>query len=208
MHALICAHRALIALLLALAASSPALAQGGGAVSRAPTVQQLIEQLRPDGDARGIRLPTDPPAEAGTRPAVPQGRRSAAAATRPAPGTTAPPGVPAASLTVLFATGSAALMPEAERLLDVLGEALASPALSAYRFRIEGHTDTVGTPEANLELSQRRAAAVRDYLTRRFGLPEARLEAVGLGEGQPLIRTPDGTPEQRNRRVQVINLGT
>jgi OmpA-OmpF porin, OOP family len=180
-----------------------------------PSVQHLIERLGP-GPTRGIRIPAnpgaagtaaagganEPPLRAGGGGIAPH--RSAAAS---APGTTAPPGTPATSLSVLFATGSDRLTPQAERLLDVLGQALASSTLAPYRFRIEGHTDTVGTPEFNHELSERRAIAVRDHLTRRFGVDPARLEAVGLGESQLLVRTPDQTPEARNRRVQVVNLG-
>ncbi|HME26192.1 MAG TPA: OmpA family protein [Acetobacteraceae bacterium] len=93
-------------------------------------------------------------------------------------------------------------------MLDNLGKALNDQALAAYRFRIEGHTDTVGTREYNLQLSARRAAAVVDYLAHRFRIAPSRLEAVGMGENGLLIPTPDQTPELRNRRVQVINIGS
>ena len=89
-----------------------------------------------------------------------------------------------------------------------LGQALASPALAPYRFRIEGHTDTVGDDAMNRDLSQRRAEAVRAYLMGRYGVAPERLEAVGLGESQLLIPTPDNRPEARNRRVQVLNIGS
>ena len=114
--------------------------------------------------------------------------------------------MPAASLTVHFASGSAALTPQAERTLDVLGQALTSSLLSNSAFRIEGHTDTVGSPTMNLSLSERRAIAVRDYLQRRFGISPQRLEAVGLGETQLLVRTPAQVAEPRNRRVQILNV--
>ena len=73
--------------------------------------------------------------------------------------------------------------------------------------RIEGHTDTVGSRESNQALSERRAAAVREFLMQRFGVQPGRLEAVGVGEDQLLVATPDEVPERRNRRVQIINLG-
>ena len=72
--------------------------------------------------------------------------------------------------------------------------------------RIEGHTDTTGDDQTNLALSQRRAAAVVDYLASRYGVDRARLIAVGMGKGGLAVPTPDQTAEPRNRRVVVINL--
>ncbi len=77
----------------------------------------------------------------------------------------------------------------------------------SYRFRIEGHTDTVGPAGLNQALSERRAQAVVAFLTATFKLDPSRLEAIGMGETGLLVRTPPNTPEARNRRVQVINLG-
>ena len=90
--------------------------------------------------------------------------------------------------------------------LNELGRALTNRELSAYRFRIEGHTDTVGTPEYNKALSEQRADAVVTYLTTRFGVAPSRLQAVGVGEQGLLVPTPPQTPDERNRRVQIINL--
>ena len=87
-------------------------------------------------------------------------------------------------------------------------EALSDQALVGYRFRIEGHTDTVGTHEFNKDLSDRRAAAVVDYLANHFHVDRGRVQAVGMGEDHLLIPTPDQTPEPRNRRVQVVNIGS
>jgi outer membrane protein OmpA-like peptidoglycan-associated protein len=111
------------------------------------------------------------------------------------------------NLTVNFASGSAELTPDAIRTLDALGSALASKDLAAYRFRIEGHTDTVGSRDYNRALSDRRAKAVVDYVAKKFGIDPSRLEAVGMGEDGLLVATPQQTPEPRNRRVQVVNLG-
>ena len=168
----------------------------GAAAQPAPSVQQMIEGLDPESPLRrGIRMPGPPPAEppAGAPPALTI--------------TSAPPGIAAIALTVNFATGSAALTPSATRLLADLALALASPQLAGFRFRIEGHTDSVGAPALNQALSERRAAAVRAYLVSRQGIAPARLEAVGLGEQSLLVPTPDETAEPRNRRVQILNLG-
>ena len=167
-----------------------------------PTAEQIIAALKPTGviqaGTRGIRPlgPTAAPPEA-TGVVVP---------VRPV-ATQASVKVPSIDLTVLFEFGSAELTVDASRTLDELGRALTSAVLSGYRFRIEGHTDTVGTPEFNKSLSDQRAAVVARYLEARFGLSSARLETVGLGDSALLVPTPPQTPEQRNRRVHVVNLG-
>ncbi len=100
------------------------------------------------------------------------------------------------------------LSPAALRDLDRLGRALTSPELAPFRFRVEGHTDTAGPSEANLRLSERRAARVREHLERNFGVAAARVEVVGLGETQLLVPTPDNTANATNRRVQIVNIGS
>jgi outer membrane protein OmpA-like peptidoglycan-associated protein len=192
-----------------------------------PAAQELIERLRPGGQTRGIRLPAQqapaPAAPAATAPTLtptqPEGPApvpaspaptTAAPLSRPPvvrPETTAPAELPAVSLMITFTTGSARLTPEAERTLASLGRALASPELAPFRFRIEGHTDTTGPREMNQALSEARAATVRDYLISRFGIAPQRLLAVGYGETQLLVPTPDEVPEARNRRVQIVNIG-
>jgi outer membrane protein OmpA-like peptidoglycan-associated protein len=212
---------------MAGAAAFPAQAQPDAAT------QRLIEQLRPQNPealnaTRGLRRPPAT-SDAPPVPVLVPGQATQAAPPRPAPlaspspppastpvqaarpavrpTTTAPAGVPAASLTVNFATGSDRLTPSAMRELDRLGRALTSQELAPYRFRIEGHTDTVGSASLNQTLSERRAASVGRYLQERFGVSPSRLETIGLGQTQLLVPTPDGTPNADNRRVQVINLG-
>lgn len=155
-----------------------------------PVADSIVRNL-----TRGLRLQGQPPAAPGPSSGPVRAE------------TTAPPDRPSVSLMVTFATGSAALSPQAEALVASLARALADPDLARSRFRIEGHTDTVGAPAMNQSLSERRAAMVRDMLVTRYGVAPARLEAVGLGETQLLVATPDGRAEARNRRVQVINLG-
>jgi outer membrane protein OmpA-like peptidoglycan-associated protein len=160
----------------------------------------------PSGGPAPAAMPAPAPAQ--TDPKAP----AAVPAPRPLPAppvpaaTTAPAGVPSVSITVTFPTGSAALTPAAEATLAPLGRALASPDLAPYRFRIEGHTDSVGDAATNQRLSERRAQAVRGYLINKHGVAPGRLEAIGLGESRPLIPGGDGVDEPRNRRVQVLNL--
>ena len=65
-----------------------------------------------------------------------------------------------------------------------------------------GHTDTMGTPRANFELGLKRATSVRNLLT-QAGLDASTIDVTSLGEADLLIKTPDETPEPRNRRVEV-----
>ncbi len=109
---------------------------------------------------------------------------------------------------MLFATGSAELTPQAIQTLNDLGRALTAPSLANYKFRVEGHTDTVGNPELNKALSERRAASVVAYLTSTFPVDRVRLQPVGMGQEGLLVPTPDQTPEPRNRRVLVVNTGS
>ncbi|MGH7041520.1 MAG: OmpA family protein [Acetobacteraceae bacterium] len=204
--------RAFVLSLLAaplMLATVPALAQN------APSASQIINSLKPQGDlaaggTRGIRLvaPSQSaaqPVAVSQAPARVPGRMHMARPASVASG--APAGAPSVNLTVDFATGSAVLTPQAKRTLDQLGKALSSQDLGKYRFRIEGHTDTVGAAAANLTLSQQRAKAVADYLENTYAITPARLQAVGMGEQGLLVPTPPQTPDARNRRVEVINLG-
>jgi len=203
--------------LAALLVSAGHAAQAQGS----PSADQIINSLRPSGGmmggTRGIRPVTpaqpvpDPAAPARMAPAAAPSTTAAprAAAARPAapPAAGTPAAAPSVNLTVQFATNSAELTPAAVRTLAELGRALSSSALGSYRFRIEGHTDTAGQPEANKALSERRAQAVVAFLASRFRIDPSRLEAVGMGQDGLLVQTPPGTAEPQNRRVQVINLG-
>lgn len=191
---------ATLAMLLAI--ESPVLAQSG------PSVEQIIRSLTPTGDVtraatRGIRL--GPTVDSQTKETAATRSSSTIRANTRGPGTER--AAATIALTVNFATGSADLTPQAEAMLDRLGAALASDALAAYRFRIEGHTDTVGTHDYNQGLSERRAEAVVAYIRNKYGVDPGRMEAVGLGASQPLVVTADQTDEPRNRRVQVWNIG-
>jgi outer membrane protein OmpA-like peptidoglycan-associated protein len=102
---------------------------------------------------------------------------------------------------VLFETGKAQLKPGAYNRLAPLASFLkSSPDKQAV---IEGFTDTRGTPERNLELSQRRAEAVRDFLVGE-GIEPQRLVARGKGEDYPLASNATPAGRQQNRRVEVL----
>jgi OOP family OmpA-OmpF porin len=68
---------------------------------------------------------------------------------------------------------------------------------------ILGHSDRVGSVEANTQLSKARAVAVREALIAR-GVNAALIHTDGRGELDPVVPTPDGQAEPRNRRVEVV----
>ena len=189
-----------------------------------PTADQIIQSLKPkgnllNGQTRGIRLAPaaapagmarPAPAQAAARRPQPQSEpASQIAAAKPMaePERAVAADAPSVNLNVDFANGSAQLTPQARATLDQLGQALSSSQLAGYKFRIVGHTDTVGSPSYNKTLSEQRADAVVQYLVSRFGVQANRLQPEGLGEAGLLVPTPPQTPEPRNRRVQVINVG-
>jgi outer membrane protein OmpA-like peptidoglycan-associated protein len=102
---------------------------------------------------------------------------------------------------VLFETDRAELKPGAERTLDGLVRALRDdPAASVS---IEGHTDSTGGRDYNIDLSLRRAQAVKDYLASR-GIDPGRVSALGLGADYPVASNTTEAGRQQNRRVEVV----
>lgn len=109
------------------------------------------------------------------------------------------------ALEVRFDFDSAVLTSQAREVLTQLALALKAPALTADTFLVEGHTDAVGSAAYNKDLSDRRAAAVRDFLASEHGIAPDRLIVAGLGESQLLDPSHPDSPE--NRRVEIGNLG-
>jgi outer membrane protein OmpA-like peptidoglycan-associated protein len=175
-----------------------------------PSVDDIIGSLTPNAvkqacppgtPCRGIRAAGGGTVQAPAAAGAPAQHATAAA---PASGS----GSGSLDLTVEFPSGSAALTPSVKASLSHLGQALASPKLAAYKFRIEGHTDTVGDAAVNQSLSEKRANSVVAFLTSSFGIDASRLQAVGLGEKDLAVATPPQTAEARNRRVHIVNLGS
>lgn len=105
---------------------------------------------------------------------------------------------------ILFAVNSATLRPESTPTLNEIGEMLAKH--TSLRLLIEGHTDSTGTADGNLTLSQQRAEAVRAYLVERLQIDQARLEARGLGQTRPIGDNASSEGRQNNRRVELVRL--
>ncbi len=103
---------------------------------------------------------------------------------------------------IFFDVDSDVIRPESTPTLRDIGDMLDShPDLSLI---IEGHTDSEGEDNYNLELSERRAQAVVRYLVDVQGVSANRLSAAGLGESAPVAdnATPEG--RQQNRRVELV----
>lgn len=101
---------------------------------------------------------------------------------------------------VEFEPGSSVLRPAGAALLDEVAVAIAR--LPGLRVDIVGHTDALGSRDANIALSLARADAVRAYLVARKGLPSGAFSISGLGPDRPLASndTPEG--RARNRRIE------
>ena len=105
---------------------------------------------------------------------------------------------------ITFAVNSDRIRPESTPVLKEIGQMLEGhPDL---RLEIQGHTDSDGEEAYNQELSERRAASVKEYLVQEHGVDPSRLETTGFGESQPVAdnSTPEG--KQQNRRVVLVKL--
>ena len=103
---------------------------------------------------------------------------------------------------ILFDTGSDRLKPESATVIQSIARGLeANPNL---KLQIEGHTDSVGSAEHNLDLSKRRAEAVKAVLVAQFKVDPARLTTAGLGAS--IAIDSNDTPQGRaqNRRVEFV----
>jgi OmpA-OmpF porin, OOP family len=107
------------------------------------------------------------------------------------------------NLSLNFPTGSATLTPDGAARARAFGEALRMPQLSNMRFRIEGHTDGVGSRASNVALSQRRAQSVANFLI-GMGVPRNRIEVRGYGPDRPLPGTSRASAQ--NRRVEAVRV--
>jgi outer membrane protein OmpA-like peptidoglycan-associated protein len=134
----------------------------------------------------------------------------ALAATGPLPAGDKPIGMPGGAL---YEYGSAALKPDAIEELRKLGELIRRNPKAT--FSIEGHTDSFGSVESNQQLSEDRAAAVRDWLILQMGIAPTRVQTRGFGSSRlivpprPIGLTPGAEQaeilrQQPNRRVEIV----
>lgn len=103
---------------------------------------------------------------------------------------------------IFFSFDSAAIREESAPRLQEIADVLKKHP--DWRLTVSGHTDSIASDAYNLDLSQRRAAAVKDALVTRHGIASARLLTAGYGEGQPRDTNDTLEGRARNRRVELI----
>jgi outer membrane protein OmpA-like peptidoglycan-associated protein len=105
---------------------------------------------------------------------------------------------------VLFETNKYVLKPAArESLAKIAGIMLAYPDL---RLEVDGYTDSTGSDEYNQQLSEKRAASVRDYLAQQ-NTPPASITVMGFGKAQPVASNDTAAGRRQNRRVELVVSG-
>ena len=106
---------------------------------------------------------------------------------------------------VLFGYDESFLRPDAITSLGKLGELIRRNP--SARFRIEGHTDSFGSPDYNARLSLARAESVKQWLAGQMAIDPARIDTRGLGNSRPLVAASGNIEEQQlNRRVEIVIL--
>jgi outer membrane protein OmpA-like peptidoglycan-associated protein len=103
---------------------------------------------------------------------------------------------------IMFAFDSDEILPESNPILDHLATFIANHRADVPTLRIIGHTDAQGGADHNLELSERRAAAVAAALRARS--VSANLEPAGRGQSEPLCTEQTDACHERNRRVELV----
>jgi outer membrane protein OmpA-like peptidoglycan-associated protein len=103
-----------------------------------------------------------------------------------------------------FATNKADVTPDSAKTLEQIAELLKNQP--DWKLRVEGHTDNVGNAKANLALSKKRAAAVKDYLVKKLKVDAKRLTTEGYGDTRPLGPNTDEAGKAKNRRVELSKL--
>ncbi|MGD0586772.1 MAG: OmpA family protein [Oryzomonas sp.] len=202
----------------ALLAVALLLALLGGCASRQvvaqmPSRQVVVMMPDPDGHVGKAVVAT----QGGTQLLETSGGMTVVSgrSTPPSPPTVADPGyiaatfaaalavepLPSVKFILFFDPESVVPVAESKALIPAILAAIKQR--NAVSISVSGHTDAVGTVPYNDRLAQDRALAIRNLLIRN-GVDPQRLTVSSHGKGNPLVPTPDGVPEPRNRRVEVI----
>lgn len=108
-----------------------------------------------------------------------------------------------AILHIRFETGKATLRPEEYEIVEEIAKLMNSD--EKLNLSIEGHTDDVGSPEANNKLSSERARTIRNGLI-DMGIAPKRLKTAGHGSARPLVMNNSVENRAKNRRVEIIKI--
>jgi OOP family OmpA-OmpF porin len=152
----------------------------------------------------GINHPDCNPAKAApakpAEPATPAAPAAPAAATPPKPAPTSVKQSVVIQADALFDFDKSVLRPDGKKSLDGAMDKL--KGVDVEMVIATGHTDSIGTDAYNQKLSERRAAAVKDYLVSK-GVPAAKITTIGKGESQPVATNKTAEGRQKNRRVDI-----
>jgi outer membrane protein OmpA-like peptidoglycan-associated protein len=191
----------LVRIVLAAALALPASA-GLALAAEQPSAEQIIKALKPTRVTRGLDANRAEEARfintlrnRPTRSLTTVERDQIASITN---------NKPTVDLEINFEFDSATIGTKAARALTELGQALTSADLKGGSFFINGYTDAKGLDPYNQDLSERRADAVKRFLSDKFGIEATKLITVGYGKSRLKNSSDPYAPE--NRRVQVVNL--
>ena len=197
----------LILVVLAAALSLPA-AIGSALAAEEVSKEKIIEALRPaDRATRGLTTATDTARadeetrfvntlrNRSTRSLTSDDREKIASIAKKKP---------SIDLEINFEFNSGTIATQAMSQVKALGQALASDDLKGGTFLVAGHTDGKGGEAYNQALSERRADAVKRFLSAKYGIAASRLVTVGYGKAQ--LKTPSNPSAGENRRVQLVNM--
>jgi outer membrane protein OmpA-like peptidoglycan-associated protein len=190
----------------ATAVLTPALSSGAMAAEASPSVQQIIEALKPR-KSRGLSVkPT--PAEVARAKTIDDLKTKASSGGLSAEERNeladAANDKPSLDFVIYFDFNKATISKRSRPTLDALGTALQDDSLKNASIMVAGHTDAKGRAEYNQALSERRADAVREYLAQNFGVPETNLTVVGYGAERLKLKADPYA--SANRRVTIVNI--
>jgi outer membrane protein OmpA-like peptidoglycan-associated protein len=191
----------LVGVVLAAALALPASA-GLALAAEQPSAEQIIKALKPTRVTRGLNTSRAEEARfintlrnRPTRSLTTVERDQIASITSNKPNV---------DLEINFEFDSATIGTKAARALTELGQALTSADLKGGSFFVNGYTDAKGLDPYNQDLSERRADAVKRFLSEKFGIEATKLITVGYGKTRLKNSSDPYAPE--NRRVQIVNL--
>jgi OOP family OmpA-OmpF porin len=155
-------------------------------------------------DCAGVKAAPAPAAPRPAAPAAPATPAAPAAPAAPAPAARPAPASVRQAVVIqadaLFDFDKSVVRPDGKKSID---EALAKlGGVDLEMVIATGHTDSIGTDAYNQKLSERRAAAVKDYLVSK-GIPASKITTIGKGESQPVATNKTAEGRQKNRRVDI-----
>jgi OmpA-OmpF porin, OOP family len=103
---------------------------------------------------------------------------------------------------ILFDSGKSEIKPESDPALEQIARLLKGNA--ALKLYVVGHTDNIGTIDANMKLSKDRADAVLNVLVTKYGIEASRLRSFGVASLSPVASNDNEEGRQKNRRVELV----